>query len=66
MRMFKQREKTVSDQLGSIQINLLPQHKLQERMVNILSFIIKYNFDIFHKIYDAIDIEKPEHKILEL
>jgi bacillithiol biosynthesis cysteine-adding enzyme BshC len=60
-----------SDQIASRRIRdaftaLLPNGQLQERVLNVNSFLNKYGENFIDWIYDSIDPEEKEHKIIYL
>ncbi len=66
IKSFSQRESIVTEQLKAISESLLPEGKLQERQLNVVPFLIKYNWPILTKIFDAIDVNRLDHQLLEL
>ncbi len=63
---LRQKESILNDQLLSISANLLPEETLQERKLNIVPYLIKYNWKILEKLYQAIDLNDCNHQLLEL
>ena len=60
-----------NDEIASRQIDelfaaLLPHGELQERTLNVFSFLNKYGLNFIDWIYDAIDLEDKDHRIIEL
>ena len=66
IKALEKKEKIVIDQLNTISENLLPENTLQERKLNILNLLNKYDLEIIDKLYDEIDLDNPGHKIVEL
>ena len=63
--------KVRNDEIVNRQINelfavLLPHGELQERTINVFSYINKYGLNFIDWIYDAIDLDDKEHRIIEL
>jgi len=66
LKSFSQREGTVTEQLKAVSENLLPEGKLQERQLSILPFLIKYNWSVLSRLFDAVNVHKLDHQLLEL
>ncbi|MBN2411283.1 bacillithiol biosynthesis cysteine-adding enzyme BshC [candidate division KSB1 bacterium] len=66
MKAVEQREQIISEQIRTISENLLPENTLQERKLNILPYLIKYGRSLLDRLYDAVDPENIEHKMMEL
>ncbi|MBM3284889.1 MAG: bacillithiol biosynthesis cysteine-adding enzyme BshC, partial [Candidatus Aminicenantes bacterium] len=58
------RNKTALQQLHKAIDNLFPKQKLQERVFNIVPFLIKYGSTFMEKLDQAIDIDEHNHRIL--
>lgn len=56
----------IKRQLDAAFTALVPHKHLQERTINILSFINRYGFNSIDWIYKAIDLDDKEHQILYL
>lgn len=60
-----------NDEISSRQINeiftsLVPDGELQERSINVLTFLNKYGLNFIDWVYQAIDIDDREHRLLEI
>jgi bacillithiol synthase len=66
LKAVQNKEKIVGEQIKTLSENLLPENIMQERKLNVLNFLTKYDFALLDRLYDEIDIENPGHKILEL
>jgi len=66
IRSVQEREKTVTEQMKAVMDNLLPQGQLQERSLNVVPFLIKYDWAFVQKLYHAVDPKVFHHQILEL
>ncbi len=66
LKAVEQREQVTRNQLESIVNHLMPEGGLQERKINILPFLVKYDTPLLRRIYDEIEIAKFEHKGIEL
>jgi bacillithiol biosynthesis cysteine-adding enzyme BshC len=62
----KKRHDSLADQIRKANAFLFPENKLQERVLSPLYFANKYSLEIFDKIYESLQIDKPAHIILEL
>jgi bacillithiol biosynthesis cysteine-adding enzyme BshC len=65
-QVHRQKNQTLKEQIYKAKNTLLPENKLQERVLNLLPFLIKYGFEFVDFLYDQIDIEKIDHQILEV
>jgi bacillithiol synthase len=43
---------------------IYPERHLQERLYSILPFVAKHGFDLIGKIYESIDLDCPDHRVL--
>ena len=43
---------------------LYPHRHLQERLYSILPFLAKHGLDLVDHIYDAIELECPDHRMM--
>ena len=66
LKSVLEREKTLSSQLDAMVNSLLPAGHLQERKLNIVPFLVKYNWEIIKRLFDAIELDEYHHQILEL
>lgn len=62
---MKQNE-SVSNKLKSVKDNLFPNGVLQERVLNIVYYINKYDTDIIKFIYDKLNIFDFNHQLIDL
>lgn len=62
----RQKNQTLKEQIYKARNNLFPEGKLQERVLNLLPFLIKYGFEFVDLLYDKIDVEKIDHQIIEV
>lgn len=65
-KALQNKEQTVTEQLRTLEENLLPGNSLQERKINIFNYLVKYDLGLIDRLYDEIDIENLGHKIVEL
>lgn len=62
----KKKNKILRDQIYKVKNNLFPENKLQERMISIVFFLVKYGFGFIDILYDSININTQDHQILYL
>jgi len=60
------KSETAVRQLGKAAIDLYPNERLQERVFNIVPYLIKYGFAFLEKLDQAIDIDEHDHQVLFL
>lgn len=58
-----QRSKGDAQYLGNL---LYPQRHLQERFYSILPFVARHGLDLIDRLYDAAQVECPDHRLLEI
>lgn len=66
LKVAKQREAIITQQLSKAIHNLYPNNHLQERVFNITPLLIKYGYGLMDQIYHAIDIDSHDHQIIKL
>jgi bacillithiol synthase len=62
----KKRSETAIGQVGKAILNLYPGNHLQERVFNIVPYLIKYGYPFMDTLDRAIDIEEFGHQILSM
>ncbi|MCP4583589.1 MAG: bacillithiol biosynthesis cysteine-adding enzyme BshC [candidate division Zixibacteria bacterium] len=62
----KKRHDALTDQIRRVHAFLFPDCNLQERVLSPLYFVNKFGPDIFRRIYDNLEVDRPVHSILEL
>ena len=62
----RQKNQLLKEQVYKAKNNFLPENKLQERVLNLLPFLIKYGFEFVDFLYDKVNIEKIDHQLLEV
>lgn len=60
----EQKKSILAEQLRAINEAFFPGGELQERQLNITSWLFKYHWSFIQTIYEAIDLFLAEHKIL--
>jgi bacillithiol biosynthesis cysteine-adding enzyme BshC len=66
LRAAKKRNETITQQLQKAKNNLYPTNRLQERVFNIVPFLIKYGYEFLDKLYETIDLEDYDHQVIRL
>lgn len=66
LQASKKRNDIMTQQLHKTKNNLYPTNRLQERVLNIVPFLIKYSYSFIDKLYRAIDINNHDHQIIKL
>jgi len=57
---------TLEQQLDDLFSTILPNNNLQERSINVFSFLNKYGSNFIDWIYDSIDLDDKGHRIIDL
>lgn len=57
---------TTTAQIDKVTNNLFPQGNMQERLINILYFLNKYDEGFIKKLFDEIDIHNYNHQVIEM
>jgi len=63
---YRQKNQILREQIYKAKNNLLPENKLQERVLNIVPFLIKYGFEFVDFLYHKVEVEKTDHQLLEV
>jgi uncharacterized protein YllA (UPF0747 family) len=66
LQAAKKRNETSMRQLHKAVLNLYPHQQLQERVFNIVPYLIKYGYAFMDKLDKAVDIEEYGHQILSM
>lgn len=62
----RQKNQILREQIYKVKNNLFPENKLQERVLNILPFLIKYGSEFIDLLYEKVDVEKIDHQLIEV
>jgi bacillithiol biosynthesis cysteine-adding enzyme BshC len=62
----RKQNETATQQLHKAVANLYPNQHLQERVFNIVPYLIKYGYAFMDQLSQAIDIDEPNHQIVFL
>ena len=65
-QLHRQKNQLLKGQIYKAKNNLLPGNKLQERVLNLLPFLVKYGFEFVDILYQKTEIEKIDHQLLEV
>ncbi|MBK8314262.1 MAG: bacillithiol biosynthesis cysteine-adding enzyme BshC [Acidobacteria bacterium] len=60
------RDETTGQQLDKLVSALYPNKNLQEREINMLYFLSRYGYELIDRIYDEIDLNLHDHKLIYL
>ncbi|MCL5772084.1 MAG: bacillithiol biosynthesis cysteine-adding enzyme BshC [Actinobacteria bacterium] len=63
---YKRKNSFIVETISKIYNNILPDGKLQERVINIFEYINKYGFDLIDNIYLTFKIFDFSHKFIEI
>jgi uncharacterized protein YllA (UPF0747 family) len=60
------RNETLDRHLDSITNSLFPEKKLQERVINITSFLVRYGIGLIRRLEEGLDLDSREHQVIEI
>jgi bacillithiol synthase len=60
------RNDTLERHLDSVVNSLFPEKKLQERVINITSFLVRYGLGFIRRLEEELDVDSREHQVIEL
>ena len=67
LKEAQKRNNTIAlDQLDKTLLNVFPKSNFQEREINIIYFLNKYNLNFIEKLYEEMDVESFNHQIMYL
>ncbi|MFQ5750787.1 MAG: bacillithiol biosynthesis cysteine-adding enzyme BshC [bacterium] len=66
LQAYKKRNEVISQQIHKAKNNLYPNNHLQERVLNVVPFLIKYGFGFIDRVYEAMDISNFDHQTVRL
>ena len=66
LRALARKTDHAEDRIAQLFDSLMPNGGLQERSINVFSFINTYGPDFLRSVYDAIDLNDKRHRILEI
>ncbi len=66
LKASKKKNEILIQQLHKVKNNLYPANHLQERVLNIVPYLIKYGYPFIDRLYKTIDVNTYDHQIIEL
>jgi bacillithiol synthase len=60
------RNETLERHLEGIANSIFPEKKLQERVINITSFLVRYGFGFTRSLEEALTLDSREHQVVEI
>lgn len=60
------KSETTTNQIDKVTNNIYPLGKLQERIINVLYFLNKYDEAFIKKVFDEVDINSFSHQVIEV
>ncbi len=66
LKASKKKNEILIQQLQKVKNNLYPANHLQERVLNIVPYLIKYGYPFIDQLYKTMDINDQNHQIMKL
>jgi uncharacterized protein YllA (UPF0747 family) len=66
LRAHLRNDETFRRRIDAVFAGVLPNDGLQERTINVVTFLNRYGLNFIDWVYDAIDLDDKEHRIIEL
>ena len=66
LRAHIRNDETFRRRLDAVFAGVLPNDGLQERTINVVTFLNRYGLNFIDWVHDAIDLDDKEHRIIEL
>jgi bacillithiol synthase len=60
------RSDTLERHLDSLLNSLFPEKKLQERVINVTSFLVRYGLGFIRRLEEELDLDSREHQVVEI
>jgi len=60
------RNETLDRHLDAMANSLFPEKKLQERVVNVTSFLVRYGSSFIAKLQEELTLDSKEHQVVEI
>jgi uncharacterized protein YllA (UPF0747 family) len=60
------RNEALERHLDTISNSIYPEKKLQERVINITSFLVRYGFGFTQRLQEALSLDSREHQVIEI
>ena len=61
-----QKSETTTSQIDKVTNNIYPNFTLQERMINVIYFLNKYDDVFIKKLFDELDVDLMQHQVIEM
>ncbi|MFY9724531.1 MAG: bacillithiol biosynthesis BshC, partial [Bryobacteraceae bacterium] len=63
-REAMRRDERASRDAASLYGLIYPERHLQERLYSILPFVAKHGFELVDRLYESIELDSPDHRLL--
>jgi uncharacterized protein YllA (UPF0747 family) len=60
------RHETLERHIDTVVNSLLPEKKLQERVINITSFLVRYGLGLIRRLETELDLDTREHQVIDI
>ena len=60
------RNETLERHLEAIANSIFPEKKLQERVINVNSFLVRYGFGFVRRLEEVLSLDSREHQVIEI
>jgi uncharacterized protein YllA (UPF0747 family) len=60
------RNETMERHLDAITNSLFPERKLQERIINVTSFLVRYGLGFIGRLEESLSLDSREHQVIEI
>jgi uncharacterized protein YllA (UPF0747 family) len=60
------RNETLERQLDTVTNSIFPEKKLQERVINVTSFLVRYGMGFIHLLERELDLDSREHQVIQI
>jgi uncharacterized protein YllA (UPF0747 family) len=60
------RNEVMEKQLETVTNSMFPEKKLQERVLNVTSFLARYGFGLLKRVEDAVTLDTTQHQIIDI
>ena len=66
LQAYKKRNEVIHLQIKKAKNNLYPTNEAQERILNIVPFLIKHGFGFVDQLYEAMNISDFDHQVIRI
>jgi len=66
IQSYKKSNDIITQHIDKLHNHVYPDNSLQERVLNVLPYLLKYGFGFIDRLYEAMDISNTDHQVLEL